>query len=227
MSNTPPAWSFSSLKTFDTCPKQYEGRYITKEVVYTDNEHTLYGKDLHTAAEEYVRDGKELELKYSFIKGYLDRLISLPGDKLCELKLGLKKQEGRLVECDFFDKEVWFRGVADLVIKNNTKAFVIDYKTSKNAKYADLKQLALMAACLFVKYPELEKIKAGLLFVCSGEFVRGEYTRDRGLDIFAELHPLLEQRAIAYNTGVFNAKPNGLCKRWCNVFSCPHNGRSK
>lgn len=227
MNKTPPAWSYSSIKTFDTCPKKYEGERVTKEVTFTDNEHTLYGKSLHTAAEEYVRDGKELDLKFTYIKGYLDRLISLPGEKFCELKLGLKKQDGKLVECDFFDKDVWFRGVADLVIKNNTQAFVIDYKTSKNAKYADLKQLALMSACLFVKHPELERIKAGLLFVACGEFIRGEYTRDRGLDIFAELHPLLEQRAIAYNTGVFNAKPNGLCRRYCGVTSCPHHGGNR
>lgn len=224
---TPPAWSYSSIKTYETCPKKYEGERVTKEVTYTDSVHTLYGKELHTAAEEFVRDGKPLDPKFKFIQGYLDRLCAIPGEKFCELKLGLKKQDGKLVECDFFDKDVWFRGVADLVIKHDTRATIIDYKTSKNAKYADLKQLALMAACLFVKHPELEKIKVGLLFVTSGEFVRGVYTREHGLNIFAELHPLLQQREIAYNTGVFNAKPNGLCGRWCGVLSCAHNGANR
>jgi CRISPR/Cas system-associated exonuclease Cas4 (RecB family) len=227
MTKAPPAWSYSAIKTYETCPKKYEGERVTKEVKYTDTVHTLYGKELHTAAEEYIRDGKVLDLKFKFIQGYLDKLQAIPGEKFCELKLGLKKQDGQLIECDFFDPEVWFRGVADLVIKHGNRATVIDYKTSKSAKYADLKQLALMAACLFVKYPELEKVKAGLLFVTSGEFVRGMYTKDQGLNIFAELHPLLKQREIAYNTGVFNARPNGLCGRWCGVLSCAHNGANK
>jgi hypothetical protein len=80
-----------------------------------------------------------------------------------------------------------------------------------------------MAACLFAKYPELEKIKAGLLFVVSGDFIKSEYTREKAFEIFADLHGLLTQREMAYNTNVWNPKPNGLCAKWCRT-QCPHNG---
>lgn len=226
MSKTPGAWSYSGLKTFETCPKKYEAEKITKEVKFTDSEATLYGKALHTAAEEYIRDGKEIPGQFAFIKPYLDKLIAIPGEKLCEIKLGVKKEDGRLVACDFFDSGVWFRGIADLVIIDGKKGWVIDYKTGKSAKYADTRQLALMAAALFLKFPELERIKASLLFVVSKEFIRADYEAERGLDIFGELADLLTQREVAYNTGVWNPRPNGLCKRFCEVLSCPHNGRN-
>ena len=43
MSQVPPAWSFSSLKLFQTCPKKYEAEKVTKEVKFTETEATLYG----------------------------------------------------------------------------------------------------------------------------------------------------------------------------------------
>lgn len=223
MNKTPPAWSYSSIKLFDTCPRKYESERVTKEVPFADSDATIYGKELHLACEEFIRDGKPIPPRFDFVLPYLEKLNKIPGEKLCEIKVGLKKEDGRLVSCDFFDSDVWFRGVADLAIVDGVKGWLVDYKTSKSARYADSKQLALMAACMFALYPELQKIKAGLLFVVSGDFVKTEYTREQAFDIFADMHELLTQREMAYNTNVWNTKPNGLCRRWCRT-QCPHNG---
>ena len=223
MSKTPPAWSYSSIKLFDLCHRKYESERVTKEVKYTDSDATIYGKELHLACEEFMRDGKPIPPRFGFVLPYLEKLNNIPGEKICELQVGLKKEDGRFVACGFKDRDVWFRGVADLVIVDGPKGWLVDYKTNKNARYADPRQLALMAACLFAKYPKLEKIKAGLLFVVSGDFIKSEYTRDKAFEIFADLHGLLTQREMAYNTNVWNPKPNGLCKRFCRT-ACPHNG---
>jgi hypothetical protein len=223
MSKTPPAWSYSSIKLFDLCHRKYESERVTKEVKYTDSDATIYGKELHLACEEYIRDGKPVPPRFEFVLPYLKKLNAIPGEKICELQVGLKKEDGRFVACDFKDPDVWFRGVADLVIIDGPKGWLVDYKTNKNARYADPRQLALMAACLFAKYPDLERVKAGLLFVVSGDFIKSEYTRDKAFEIFADLHGLLTQREMAYNTNVWNPKPNGLCKRFCRT-ACPHNG---
>lgn len=219
-----PPWSYSSIKLFETCPRKYEGERVTKEVPFTESEATIYGTELHLAAEEYIRDGKPIDPRFGFIQSYLDKLVDYPGTKHCEMKLGVKKKDGRLEACDFFDSEVWFRGVADLVIIDGNRAWVLDYKTGKSAKYADTRQLALMAAALFLKFEELEKIKTSLLFVVSKEFIRENFHRDFGLSIFSELDGLLTHRETAYNTNTWNPRPNGLCKKWCKVMSCPHNG---
>jgi hypothetical protein len=219
-----PAWSYSSLKLYETCPRKYQAEKVTKEVEFTDTHATIYGKELHTAAELYIKDGGPIDPRFFFIQPYLDKLNSITGEKFCELKLGVKKNDGRLVACDFFDPDVWFRGVADLVIIDGEKAYITDYKTSKSAKYADTRQLALMAAALFLKYPEIKKIKTSLLFVISKDFIKEDFKADWGLSIFSELNGLLTAREASYNTDIWNPRPNGLCKKWCSVASCPHSG---
>ncbi len=224
---TPSAWSYSRLKDYETCPRKYQASYVTKETPFTDNAATIYGKELHLACEEFMRDGKPLDPRFGWMLPTLERLHRIPGDKHCELKLGVKRQDGQLLACDFFDPSVWFRGVADLVILNGTKGWVLDYKTSKSAKYADLRQVALMAAALFLRHPQLEKVKGALFFVVADNLVKAEYTRENALNIFAEYHALLTQRAASYENNVFNEKPNGLCGKWCQVLSCVHNGANR
>lgn len=223
---TTPAWSYSSISTYITCPRKYYAEKVSKEVPFTDTEATLYGKALHLAAEEFIRDGKPIPPQFAFIQPMLDKLNALPGDKYCELKFGIAKRDGKLVACDFFAPDVWFRGIADLVIVNGDEARIVDYKTGKSAKYADTKQLALMAACVFLNFPEVKKVKTGLLFVVSKDFIKEDFVFDRRFDIFAHLDGSLQQRAISYETGVWNPKPNGLCKNYCGALSCPHNGRN-
>lgn len=221
-----PAWSYSSISTYITCPRKYYAEKVSREVPYEDTEATLYGKALHLAAEEFIRDGTPIPTQFAYIQPMLDKLSALSGDKYCELEVGIAQQDGRLVACGFKDKDVWFRGIADLVIVDGDKARIIDYKTGKSAKYADTKQLALMAAAVFLKFPEVKHIRAGLLFVVAKEFIKEEYTFERRFDIFAKLDDALQQRAVSYETNVWNPKPNGLCKKWCGALSCPHNGRN-
>lgn len=221
----PGAWSYSGAKLFETCPRKYEAEKITKEVKFTDTEATIYGKELHSACEEFIRDGKPLDPRFGWMLPTLDRLNHIEGEKFCELKMGIKRVNGRLEACDFFDKDVWMRGIADLCIVDGALGHCIDFKTGKSSRYADSRQLALMAAGMFLKFPQLERIKAALLFVVAGDLVKTEYKRENAFDIFAELNDLLTQRDVAYDTGVFNAKPNGLCGKYCDVLSCPHNGK--
>lgn len=225
----PPAWSYSSITLFDQCPKKYYHLRVAKDIKEPDSEAMMYGKDVHTAAENFMRDGIPVPEKYAFMRPLLDKLKAIPGDKHCEIKMGLKRVDGRLVACGFFDKDVWYRGVADLIIVNKEKgeARVIDYKTGKSAKYADTKQLALMAACVFAHFPEVKKVKAGLLFVVSSEFVKTDYSAESGFTIFSELDEVLASRDVAYETEVFNPKRNFSCKAWCPVLICPHNGRNE
>jgi hypothetical protein len=225
----PPAWSYSSITLFDQCPKKYYHLRVAKDIKEPDSEAMMYGKDVHTAAENFMRDGTPVPEKYAFMRPMLEKLQAIPGDKHCELKMGLKKVDGRLMPCGFFDKEVWFRGVADLLIINKDKGEgrVIDYKTGKSAKYADTKQLALMAACVFAHFPTITVVKSGLLFVVSEEFVKADFKAETGYSIFSELDDTLTAREAAYESEVFNPKRNFSCKAWCPVLICPHNGRSE
>ena len=157
-------WSYSSLKTFEQCAKKYYHVKVAKDVPYSDTEATLYGKEFHKAAEEFIRDGKPLDPKFKYAEEMLNALSAIQGEKFCELEMGVKITEFGYEPCPFDDPEFWWHGIADLLIIDEDKAFLVDYKTSKNAKYADVKQLDILAAAVFTLYPQVKRIKSALLF---------------------------------------------------------------
>jgi hypothetical protein len=219
-------WSYSSLKTFEQCPKKYYHLRVLKDVKDGGSDATLYGQELHKAAEDYIKLGTPIPLKFGYIDSVLKALEGIPGEKHCELKLGVRKTDTGYEPCGFFDKDVWWRGVADLVIVQGELGFSVDYKTSKNAKYADTKQLDVVAAALFTHFPQIKKIKSALAFVVSNEFIRKEHAAELRDSYFASFDPELDRLATAQESGVWNTNTSPLC-RFCPVTTCEHNRRDR
>lgn len=221
-----PAWSFSSIKTFDQCPKKYYHTKVAKDYEEDFNtEAILYGNEFHKAAEEYIGQVVDtLDPRFSYAQSALDRLKNMKGDKLCELKMGLTEN---LEACGFFDKNVWFRGVADLIILDREAgvAKVIDYKTGKSAKYADKGQLELMALAVFKHFPEVKVVKGGLLFVVCNAFIKDTYEIEQESELWRKWLSEYGKMEKAYEADTWNPRPTGLCRAHCIVLECPHNGR--
>lgn len=217
-------WAYTTIHGFETCPKQFYHVKVLKQFPFEETDEIRYGNEFHSAAEKYVRDGKPLPGKFSYIKDTLDVLMAKPGTKLAERKMGLTKD---LKPCGFFDKDVWFRGVADLTIlqEDIRRAFIVDYKTGKSARYADPDQLELMAMCVFKHHPDIDRVNAGLMFVVANVFIKENYTRaddeERLWDKWRKKHARLTE---AFEQDVWNPKTSGLCKRHCPVVECWHNG---
>jgi hypothetical protein len=219
------AWSYSSLKTFQQCPKKYYHLKVAKDVVDTGSEATIYGKELHKAAEDYVRDNVPIPPQFAFIQKTIDALKNIPGEKHTEIELGVANNGGKLSACGFNDKNAWYRGIADLLIINGDEGYLVDYKSSKNAKYADLKQLDLLAAAVFTHFPEVKSLKSALIFIVSNEFVKKEHSSMHKLAYFEHVRFDLERLEKAMETGVWNAVSSPLCG-WCPVKTC-HNYRER
>ena len=217
----PVVWSFSSLKTFQQCPRKYYHTKIARDVKEPDTVATLYGRAMHEAAEHYIRDGKELPPQFAYTKEMLDALNAIPGTKYCELKLGLTKD---LQACDFDAPDVWWHGIADLVIIDEEKqlAHSVDYKTSKSARFADVKQLDLVATGIFAKFPNIVRVKSALAFVVCKEFVKTQHyveMRDKYLEKPTQDVARIEAALV---NGVWNPIDGPLC-RFCSVRDCEYN----
>ena len=221
-------WSYSSLSLFDQCPKKYYHLRIAKDIKEPETEAIIYGKEVHLAAEEFVRDGKPIPDKYGYMVPMLEKLAGLPGDKYCEYAMGVKKTPVGYSITNFKDPNAWYRGIADLLIvdKAAKQARLVDYKTGKSAQYADTKQLKLLAAATFVHFPYVQKIKAGLLFVVAKDFITEEYEFTQKDAYFEPFIPIVEQLEAAVKSDTWNPKRNFTCRKWCPVTSCPHNGRN-
>ena len=216
-------WSYSSINLFKQCPHKYYRLRIVKDIVEPVAEHLNYGLEVHKAAEDYLGKGTPIPEKYIFIKEHLDKLNLIKGEKLCEYKMGLTSN---LDPCGFFDKDVWWRGVADLIIINGDRAYVIDYKTGKSAKYADTKQLELLSCALFKHFPEVKKVKGGLLFVVANDLVKENFEVDNEGVYWTKWLEDTQRLEAAIQNNVWNKKPNFSCRSWCSITDCEHNGKN-
>ena len=208
-------WSFSSLKDFVNCPKQYYHTKVAGDFQKKATQQMLYGTEVHKACEEYVRDGKPLAKNYERFKSQLDALLLIPGERYCEYEMALTKDQK---PCAFDSDTRWVRGIVDLLIVDGADAYIVDYKTGSN-RYPDPKQLKLMALMTYAHFPEVQSIKAGLLFVMHNTFVTEEYNRKDINKLWQNFFPDLARLEVAYENNVWFPKAGPLCG-WCPVNTC-------
>jgi hypothetical protein len=208
-------WSFSSLKDYINCPKQYYHTKVAKDYVKKATEHMLYGTEVHKACEDYVCKGTPLAKNYQRFQKPLDALLELDGDRYCEYEMALTRDRQ---PCAFDSDTRWVRGIVDLLVVDGADAYIVDYKTGSN-RYPDPKQLKLMALMTYAHFPQVERVKAGLLFVMHNTFINEEYTRDQVDKLWSNFLPHLDQLEMSYANNMWMAKPGGLCG-WCPVNTC-------
>jgi hypothetical protein len=192
---------------------------VLKNHPFTDTEATIYGKELHTAAEDYIKDDTPLPPQFAFLQDTLDALKAKPGRKLCEYKMGVTKD---LKPCGFLDKDVWVRGIADLLIidDDNLTAKVVDYKSGNN-KYPDREQLKLMALMVFAHFPHIRRVSGALLFVVKNDIAKASFMVGEAEEYWWDYRERVARIEQAHETGVWNPKPTPLCG-WCPVKTCEH-----
>ena len=214
-------WSYSSMSLFQQCPKKFYHIKVAKTIVEPTSWQMIYGLEAHKVAEDYVQDDVPIPEKFAFMKGALDTVKKYKGVIYCEHKMGVTDTQEA---CDFNADNVWWRGIADLLVVQGDRAKIIDYKTGQN-KYADTKQLELLALAAFKHFPELKVINAGLLFVVHPAFIKQRYERDEIEHRWGKWKEKAEELGTAYTTNVWNPKQNFTCRSWCPVVNCAHNGK--
>ena len=216
-------WSYSSLSLFKQCPRKYHRLRVVKDIKEDEAEHLVYGNAVHKAAEEYGRDGTPIPAKFLYIKQYVDTLIDSPGDKYYEHKMGLTRE---LEPCEFLAGHVWWRGIADFLAVDRKTAVLVDYKTGKSARYADTAQLELLALAIFAHFPQVEIVRAGLLFVVSKEFIEIELNRNHQHELWKKWIKDTDRLDGCFESDTWNPSPNFTCRNYCPVLDCEHNGRN-
>jgi len=214
---TKVVWSHSSLKDYEGCARRYHEVKILKKYPFKETQAVIYGKELHKAAEDYVGKGEPLPEQFEFIQSTLDALMAKPGRKLVEYQMALTED---LQPTGWFDKNVWVRGVADLLIvdDDNLTAWVVDYKTGNN-KYPDREQLKLMSLMVFAHFPHIREIKSALLFVVKNDMVKHTMTVDQTDAEWWRYRERVGRIAASIDADVWNPTRTPLCG-WCPVKSC-------
>jgi hypothetical protein len=214
-------WSYSSLKDYINCPKQYHEVKVLKRYTKSVTKQMRYGTEVHAALEDYVRDGTPLKKNYEQFKPLLDALLQIEGERYPEHRMALTND---LKPCSFGAQEYWVRGIADLMVIDQDHGYIVDYKTGSN-RYPDMNQLKLMALMAFAHFPELVKVKAGLLFVMHNSFINDEFKREDEAKLWDSFKEHLMRLQNSFESGTWQANPTPLCG-WCPVDSCEfHRGK--
>jgi hypothetical protein len=218
--------SYSGIKAFETCPRKYHDTKVVKlypREETEETEQTLYGTQLHAQAELYIKDGRPLDPNFKFLAPVLCELEAMPGRKFPELEMAVTEA---LVPCDFNSEDYWCQGIADLVIvdDDNFTARVFDYKSGGN-KYPDTDQLMLMALLIFKHFPHVKRVTGGLLFVLKNTVSKFAVNRDQEHDLWWRWRERVAKLDGALHHGNWPEKSSGLCRQYCEVVHCAHNGR--
>lgn len=216
------AHSYSSLKAFETCARQYHEVRVLKLHPYVESEEQRYGNRLHKAAELYVKHGTPLTPEFEFIKPLLDTLIAKAGAKMPEQELCVTP---KLHPTGWWDADGYLRGKVDLVVLQPERrhAYVVDYKTGKD-KYIDTDQLDICALLLFQHYEWLDVVSSGLLYVGANTFHRHTTRREDAARLWQQYRERLAAIDGAHESGVWNPKRSGLCKKHCPCTGCEYHG---
>lgn len=208
-------WSFSSLKDFVNCPRQYNEVKVKQNYTKSVTQQMQYGTDVHRALEEYVRDNKPLPDFYKRFQNTADALKDIPGERYIEYKMALREDRS---PCTFNDPDYWVRGIVDLMIVDGDTAYVTDYKTG-SAKYPDTKQLMLMALMTFSHLPQVKYVKGGLIFLLHNAFITEDYNRDAADTYWNKFIPDITRLKMAITNDTWTPNPSPLCG-WCPVVTC-------
>lgn len=216
----PFTWSYSRLKNFEACPKKHFEVEIAKTVKEPEGESLTWGNAVHDAFAKRLAKNAPWPKGMEMYEPWAQKLVTSPGDIYVENKLALTKDFG---PCDFFAHNVWFRAVGDVIKINGPVALIVDWKTGKILE--DSVQLALSAACVFAKYPEVKRIRSRFAWLKENATTDEDFTPEDMPKLWQHLWPRIEALEQAHNTTTYQAKPSGLCKRYCPVATCPYFGK--
>lgn len=214
------SWSYSKLKNYRTCPFRYYKVDVEKK--YEEDfsgEHLKWGKQVHTAFEQRIRDGKPFPKGMEHFEDHAAPLVAFPGMKLVEHKMAIRKD---LTACDYFDKQTWYRSVADYLGVNGKVALAIDYKTGKVLEESE--QLALMAECIFSHFPEVDAVRTEFWWLKEEAATKQNFYRAKRKDTWRGVLPKVTELEMAHTRGDFPAIQSGLCRKHCIVKECKHYG---
>lgn len=221
MSKPKWAWSYSALTSFEQCPKRFYETKIAKNIVEPQTEATLWGNAVHKALEHRLSDGTPLPDKMQQYEPIAAKLANAAVGKTLEVEQKLALNSS-FEPTKFFAKDVWVRSIADFIISKGETAFIGDHKTGKMVP--DSSQLELSAAVVMHHKPWIKKVVNTFIWLKEGKVTTEKFAREDLPNIWAKFLPRVRRVEHALEANKFPPMPSGLCRKWCPVHTCEHNG---
>lgn len=206
MTNIQLTHSYSALKLFENCPKRYYHQRIAREVTDEKGEASLHGERVHKSLENNLLGKEELPVELQEFTPVCDKLKESKGELTPEKKLAL---DADLRPSHWFAKETWLRAQIDVLVVDNDKATVIDWKTGK--RRPDAFQLEFSAMMVFTHQPTINEINAGFFWIPDKKLDPYKYKREEYDRLLNNVLSKINRVEEALDHNVWPAKPSGLC----------------
>lgn len=234
MAKKPLPWSHSALGDFLNCPKQYFHKRVAKDVQDVQGEAALWGDQVHQFFEASILairgqqaeadviwntlrlQGMDPDASFKVYLPYLEAVLAIPHDEILpERQYAIGKD---LKPCDWFDSEVWCRGIIDVLLIKGNKAYALDWKTGK--RKLGSKQLKLFALLVFLHHPEIDEVKTGFVWLKEGKSDYETFRRHEEAELWQAFIGDLARYNAAFKADMWTPRKSGLCRGWCPVTSC-------
>lgn len=218
------SWSWSSLDTWETCPRMYEWKYVLKNWG-PETEAQKWGNTVHSALEGRCVFNEPLPEALTSLEKYGQIADSARAAGLLVIGEQDWAIDRNFKPCGSREWDVVYcRLKVDLGIIAPKRAIFIDWKTGKPKEGSD--QLALGAAIGFIQYPHLEEIETKFIWTINGQQTPSVYKRENSHNFWASFLPRVNAMEKAWTLKQFPPTPNYLCRAHCDVKTCEHNGKA-
>lgn len=212
-------WSHSSLEAVETCPKQYEEIKVLRNFQDKKNAASEWGDRFHKHVEAYI-NGAPAHFDIWPYLPLIDAKKNRKGKVFAERQYAINS---KLQPCEFLGKDVWGRGIIDLLVLDKKTAYVDDWKTGKNRK-KNMQQLIIFALLVFYHHPEIDTCHCSFQWIQHKAEDCETFTRAQIPELWNWLLPKLKTYKGYFQVGIFPPKKSGLCRKHCAVTSCEYWG---
>lgn len=167
-----PPWSYSSLTSYETCPKRYFHIKVAKDVVDVPGEAARWGSTVHKHLEDRVRDGTPLPASISSYEPLVAKIANSPNEKLIECEMAVTRD---LKPTEWTAPDAWCRGIVDVGLLTGKRALLLDWKTGK--RKPESTQLQLFAGLAFSHHPHLEHVSTGFVWLQANKIDKANFAK--------------------------------------------------
>jgi len=209
-------WSLSRLQTYEECPFKAKCAYIDK-IPYKRGPAQIRGDEIHKEAEAFLL-GKKRSLPSS-LKNYEEDFVRCrAAGKDPEAELFVEQQWGFDINwkpTGWFDKNVWGRMIADMVIVHGGHVKVEDHKTGRRYdKHHE--QLEINAIVGLHRFPECETASGHIWYLDHPKVEVPEFTMEFSRADLPKLEAKYKKRVRPLMADKrFAPRPGPAC-RWCD-----------
>ncbi len=210
------AMSYSRIKMFEECPRQFYYKHIMR-MQEPPSPILQRGSDIHKALELYLT-GRPADTSivplWAKVLGLIDDLRgSMKGAHEAERKIALTT--GWRPTPKYFGPDAWWRSQLDWTLWTEDRRFALslDWKTGK--RWMDATQLWMNAMALFAVEPRLEQVDAAFVWLDQGVTVDVEtFHRPDAAQAQERVEQVSDAVEACQEAKEWPAVPSAKC-RWC------------